>query len=91
MRKVLTDAIFVKAVYRHYRGETLSSIAKDYGIGISTLSEARDRRRSEWDSIREKIIERERRMNRTHISKIADMNNISLRQWCILNNHHNQL
>ena len=57
MKKVLTDAMFVKAVYRHYQGETLSSIAKDYGIGISTLSETRDRRRAEWNSIREKIIE----------------------------------
>lgn len=59
MSRALSDEKFVKAVYRHYRGETLSSIAKDYGIGISTLSEARDRRRAEWDSIRSKIIDSE--------------------------------
>ena len=59
MRKVLTDSNFVRAVYRHYHGETLSSIAKDFGIGISTLSENRDRRREEWDAIRSKIIDAE--------------------------------
>ncbi len=59
MRKVLTDSKFVSAVYRHYHGETLSAIAKDFGIGISTLSENRDRRREEWNEIRGKIIDAE--------------------------------
>ena len=59
MKKVLTDSKFVRAVYRHYHGETLSAIAKDFGIGASTLSEARDRRREEWDEIRNKIIDAE--------------------------------
>lgn len=59
MRKVLTDSKFVSAVYRHYHGETLSAIAKDFGIGVSTLSENRDRRRDEWNEIRGKIIDAE--------------------------------
>ena len=59
MKKVLTDSKFVSAVYRHYHGETLSSIAKDFGIGVSTLSENRDRRREEWNEIRSRIIDAE--------------------------------
>ena len=57
MRKVLTDAQFTEAVYRHYNGSTLSEIAAHFGIRISTLSETRKRRREEWDRIRHHIIE----------------------------------
>lgn len=56
MRK-LTEAQFTQAVYRNYHGETISSIANDFGIGISTLSELRDRHREQWDQIRDKIID----------------------------------
>lgn len=56
MRK-LTEAKFTEAVYRNYHGETISSIANDFGIGISTLSEIRDRHREEWNRIRDKIID----------------------------------
>lgn len=57
MRKVLTDAQFTEAVYRHYNGSTLSEIAAHFGIHISTLSETRKRRRQEWDDIYSRLID----------------------------------
>ena len=57
MRKVLTDAQFTEAVYRHYNGATLSEIAEYFGVRISTLSETRKRRRKEWDDIYNRLID----------------------------------
>lgn len=56
MKKRVTEHQFTEAVYRHYYGEPLTSIAKDFVIGQSTLSELRQRRRVEWDRIRHRII-----------------------------------
>lgn len=57
MRKVLTDAQFTEAVYRHYTGSTLSEIAEYFGIRIATLSATRKRRRKEWDEIYSRLID----------------------------------
>lgn len=59
MKKRVSDHQFTEAVYRHYYGESLTSIAKDFGIGQSTLSELRHRRRVECDRIRHRIIDAE--------------------------------
>ncbi len=37
--KSVSESQFTEAVYRNYHGEPLTSIAKDFGIGQSTLSQ----------------------------------------------------
>ena len=59
MKKSITESQFVEAVYRHYRGESLSEIAKAYGIGQSTLTEIRKRRIVDWERVRHRIIDAE--------------------------------
>lgn len=56
MRSILTDTQFTEAVYRHYRGETLSEIAFDFGISLSSLSQIKKRREIDWERIRHQII-----------------------------------
>ena len=56
MRSLLTDTQFTEAVYRHYRGATLSEIASDFGISKSSLSQIKKRRESDWERIRHQII-----------------------------------
>jgi len=59
MRRVVSESQFVEAVYRHYKGDTLSEIASDFGVGQSTLTELRKRRVVDWERIRQKIIDAE--------------------------------
>jgi ribosomal protein S1 len=53
--KTISEAQFTEAVYRNYHGEKLTSIAKDFGCGQSTLSELKARRKEEWEQIRQQI------------------------------------
>ena len=52
----LSKAQFTEAVYRHYYGETLASIAEDFGITQSALSQYRDRHHKEWERRMDYII-----------------------------------
>lgn len=56
MKRSITEAQLTEAVYRNYHGETLTSIAKDFGIGQSTLSAIKSRRSEDWDRIVHQII-----------------------------------
>ena len=55
MKFRITEAQFTEAVYRNYHGETITAIAKDFGIGQSTLSQLKSRRSDDWKRIKQKI------------------------------------
>ena len=55
MKNRITKSQFTEAVYSNYHGETLTSIAKDFGIGQSTLSQLKTRRQDEWIRIEQQI------------------------------------
>lgn len=52
----LTESQFTEAVYRHYYGETLTSIAKDFGISQSALSQLKHRRSADWQRRSDQIV-----------------------------------
>lgn len=56
MKRVVSESQFTEAVYRHYHGESLTSIAKSFGVGQSALSQLKSRRASEWECIRHQIV-----------------------------------
>lgn len=56
MKKSITESQLTEAVYRNYHGETLTSIAKDFGIGQSTLSQLKSRRAADWERIQHQIV-----------------------------------
>ena len=56
MKKSVTEYQFTEAVYRNYLGEPLTSIAKDFGVGQSTLSQLKSRRSDDWERIRQQIV-----------------------------------
>lgn len=59
MKKKISESQFTEAIYRHYYGESISSIAKDFGVYPSTLSLLRKRRRVDWERIENRIIDME--------------------------------
>ncbi len=54
--KSVSESQFTEAVYRNYHGEPLTSIAKDFGIGQSTLSQLKARRADDWERIHQQIV-----------------------------------
>lgn len=59
MKKKISESQFTEAIFRHYYGESISSISKDFGVYPSTLSLLRKRRRLDWDRIENRIIDME--------------------------------
>ena len=53
--KTLSDAQFQEAVKRHALGETLESIAIDFGIEYNTLRSLKHRHTSRWRNIEKSI------------------------------------
>ena len=62
--KALSDAQFEDAVKRHVLGETLKTIATDFGIEYNTLRSLKHRHASRWRNI-EKSISRHTRNDKT--------------------------
>lgn len=55
MKNRITKAQFTEVVYRNYHGETLTEIAKDFGIRQSTLSQLKSKRIKDWERIKQEI------------------------------------
>ena len=55
MKGSISKAQFTEAVYRNYHGETITSIAKDFGISQPTLSQIKSRNEADWKRIEEHI------------------------------------
>ena len=51
MKRSISEAQLTEAVYRNYYGESLTSIAKSFGVGTSTLSQLKSRRIDDWKQI----------------------------------------
>ena len=55
MKNTISEAQFTEAVYRNYHGEIITQIAKDFGVGQSTLSQLKSRRAEDWERIKQEI------------------------------------
>ena len=55
MKIRITESQFIEAVYRNYHGETITEIAKDFGVNQSTLSQLKSRRAEDWERIKHQI------------------------------------